>query len=174
MLYLQIPKDINIKITENWIEIKGPLGEVKKKKSPTIKLIFKESEQKLFLLNTLQTKISHFYLSMINKLIWGVWKGYSIKLNIIGVGYKVFIEDKKLDLKIGFSHLISYTIPQNINIKLLNKKLLTLIISGKDFQTVTQVASEIKALKPVDCYKGKGIKYSTEIVKLKEGKKTNV
>ena len=65
MLYLQIPKDINIKITENWIEIKGPLGEVKKKKSPTIKLIFKESEQKLFLLNTLQPKISHFYLSMI-------------------------------------------------------------------------------------------------------------
>ena len=52
MLYLQIPKDINITITENWIEIKGPLGEVKKKKTSTIKLIFNRSEQKLFLLNT--------------------------------------------------------------------------------------------------------------------------
>lgn len=174
MLYLKIPINIKIKITENWIEIKGPLGVLKKKKSSTIKLIFNEAEQKLFLLNTLQPQIAHFYLAMINKLMWGVWKGYSIKLNIIGVGYKVFIENKKLNLKIGFSHLISYTIPQDINIKLLNKKLLTLLISGKNFQTVTQVASEIKSLKPVDCYKGKGIKYSTEIIKLKEGKKTNV
>lgn len=174
MLFLKIPKDIIIKINENWIEIKGPLGTIKKKKSASINLLFNEKEQKLFLLNVIDSKTSHFYLSMINKLIWGVWKGYSIKLNVIGVGYKVFIEGKRLDLKIGFSHLISYIIPEDVNVKLLNKKLLTLVLSGKNFQTVTQTASEIKALKPADCYKGKGIKYSTEIIKLKEGKKTNV
>ena len=103
MLFLKIPKDIIIKINENWIEIKGPLGTIKKKKSASINLLFNEKEQKLFLLNVIDPKTSHFYLSMINKLIWGVWKGYSIKLNVIGVGYKVFIEGKRLDLKIEWN-----------------------------------------------------------------------
>jgi large subunit ribosomal protein L6 len=79
-----------------------------------------------------------------------------------------------LKLKLGYSHLVTYEIPKDISIKILNQKLLTLVISGIDYQKVTQVAAEIRALKPVEPYKGKGIKYFDEIVKRKEGKKTNV
>ena len=111
---------------------------------------------------------------MIYKLLWGVWKGYSIKLNIVGVGYKAFLEKDKLVLKIGFSHNVTYNIPKNITIKILNQKLLTILITGTDFQKITQTAAEIKHLKPVEPYKGKGIRYFNEIIQLKEGKKTNV
>ena len=154
MLSLNIPKNINILLNENWIEIKGPLGIIKKKKSNLIKI--------------------YFYASMINKLLWGVWKGYSIKLNIVGVGYKAVIENDILSLKLGFSHNVIYNIPKDIKIKVLAQKQLTIVVFGKDFQKVTQTAAEIKSLKPVEPYKGKGIKYFNEVVKLKEGKKTNV
>ena len=173
MLSLKIPKDINILINENWIEIQGPLGTIKKKKSNSIKITYDSKTNILYLLNE-NTKINHFYISMIYKLLWGVWKGYSIKLNIVGVGYKAFLEKDKLVLKIGFSHNVTYNIPKNITIKILNQKLLTILITGTDFQKITQTAAEIKHLKPVEPYKGKGIRYFNEIIQLKEGKKTNV
>jgi large subunit ribosomal protein L6 len=95
-------------------------------------------------------------------------------MNIIGVGYKVFLENTKLIFKIGFSHNIIYNIPHDITIKISSQKLLTLIIFGNDLQKVNQVAAEIRALKPAEPYKGKGIKYMHEIVRRKEGKKSNV
>lgn len=149
------------------------MGQKKKKKSKHINLVFDNSTQKLWLLNT-DLKEKHFYLSILNKLIWGVLKGFCVKLNIIGVGYKAVVEGNQLNLKLGFCHNILYSIPAGITIKVLNQKLLTLVISGNDFQQINQVAAEIRSLKPVEPYKGKGIKYFNEIVKRKEGKKTNV
>ena len=84
------------------------------------------------------------------------------------------IEEKNLILKLGYSHNIIYTIPADITIKVLNQRTLTLLIFGNDLQKVNQIAAEIRALRPVEPYKGKGIKYFNEIVKRKEGKKTNV
>ena len=173
MLYLKIPAEVNILLTENWIELKGPLGTIKKKKSNLIKLFFEDNTRKLWFLNK-NDCLNHFYISLINKLLWGVWKGYSIKLNIVGVGYKIFLEDNSIKFKIGFSNNIYYRIPQDIKIKILNQKQLTMVILGKDFQKVMQTAAEIKNLKPVEPYKGKGIKFFNEVIVLKEGKKTNV
>lgn len=173
MLNIYIPKNVIISINENWVELKGPLGVIKKKKSNLIKLIFDEKTRILYLSSD-NFKMNHFYLSMLNKLIWGVWKGYTIKLNIIGVGYKVFLEKNILSFKLGFSHNVLYNIPNDIIIKILSPKALTLLVMGKDLQKVNQVASEIKGLKPIEPYKGKGIKYFKDIIKLKQGKKTNV
>lgn len=173
MLSLNIPKDVNIFINENWIELKGPLGTIKKKKSKNIEISFDNITRKLWINNENNSKV-HFYASILNKLLWGVWKGYSVKLNVIGVGYKAFLEQDSLVLKIGFSHNVNYSIPKNIKIKILNQKLLTIVIFGQNLQEVTQAAAEIKALKPIEPYKGKGIKYFNETIKLKEGKKTNV
>jgi large subunit ribosomal protein L6 len=173
MLSLIIPKEVDLLINENWIQIKGPKGLIKKKKSKEIQLNYNNTERILYLMHY-DMKQNHFCLSLINKLIWGVWKGYSVKLNIIGVGYKAVIENKNLILKIGFSHTVKYKIPEDIQIKILNKKLLTLVILSNNLQRATQIAAEIKSLKPVEPYKGKGIKYFKEVIKLKEGKKTNV
>lgn len=171
MLSLKIPKNVKIQIFEKWILIEGPLGIKKKKKSED--LTIKLDSNILWLSHKDQTK-NHFYLVIFNRLIWGVLKGFSMKLNIIGVGYKALIEEQKLILKLGFSHNVTYKIPQNITIKILNQRVLTLLIFGNDFQQVRQTGAEIRALRPVEPYKGKGIKYFGEIVKRKEGKKTNV
>lgn len=85
-----------------------------------------------------------------------------------------FLELNNLILKIGFSHNITYHIPKNVKIKILNQKQPTILITGISFQEITQAAAEIKSLKPVEPYKGKGIRYFNEVIKLKEGKKTNV
>jgi len=84
-------------------------------------------------------------------------------MNIIGVGYKVVLINNILNLKIGLSHQIQYKIPNNIKVVILPKRLITLIIKGTDLAHVNQVAAEIRALKPIEPYKGKGIKYSKEV-----------
>ena len=173
MLNLTIPKKINVEINEEWIKIEGPLGVKIKKKSKDLKLIFDKSSNKLWFLNA-DLKQKHFYFAILNKMILGVLKGFSAKLNIIGVGYKVSLEDQKLVLKLGFSHNVIYEIPKDVTIKILNQKLLTLVVFGNDLQRVNQVAAEIRALKMAEPYKGKGIKYFNEVVRRKEGKKTNV
>lgn len=173
MLSLIIPKKINIEIFEDFIIISGPLGTLKKKKSKKINLFFDKNSQKLWFLNE-DLKEKHFFLSILNKLILGVLNGFSVKLNIIGVGYKAFVENTTLNLKLGFCHNVLYPIPSGIQIKILPSKLLTLVVFGNNFQKVTQVAAEIRALKPAEPYKGKGIKYFKEVVRKKEGKKTNV
>lgn len=173
MLSLNIPKKIDVSITQDWVIITGPLGSKKKKKSENISLHYDKTTHKLWLLSG-DSKEKHFYLSILNKIILGVWKGFSIKLNIVGVGYKVFLDNQVLTLKLEFSHNTVYKIPPDIKVRILSQKLITLVIFGNDFQKVNQVASEIRALKPSEPYKGKGIKYFNEIVKRKEGKKTNV
>ena len=92
MLYLNIPDEVEILIDDNWIQIKGPLGFIKKKKSNLIQISYDPKFKKI-LLNSPNKTLNNFYLKLINNLIWGVWKGYLIKLNIIGVGYKAFIEN---------------------------------------------------------------------------------
>lgn len=173
MLSLNIPKQISIEVSENWLLIKGPLGSKKKKKSKNLQLIFDKESSKLWLLNTTLNN-KHFYLKILNNMILGVWKGFCVKLNIIGVGYKVFLEKDHLLFKLGFSNNIIYPIPADIKIKITTQKQITILIFGNDFQKLNQIAAEIRALKPADPYKGKGIKYFNEIVKKKEGKKTNV
>lgn len=173
MLSLNIPRKIKINISENWIIIEGPLGIKKKKKSKNLHFFLDLKANKLWL-SAINDLKKHFYLALLNRIIFGVLKGFSIKLNIIGIGYKAFIEEKILKLRLGFSHNILYTIPKDITIKILNQRTLTLLIIGNDLQKVNQTAAEIRNLRSVEPYKGKGIKYFNEIVKKKEGKKTNV
>ena len=172
MFSLNVPKEVEINLGKKWIKITGPLGNVIKKKSQHIELIWDKNNHQLNLITN--TKYKHFYLAMINKLIWGVYKGYKINLSIIGVGYKVAIENEKLIFKLGYSNDIIFNIPENIKIKILNKKILTLMIFGLDKQQVYQTAANIRNLKLPEPYKGKGIRYENEIIKQKEGKKSNV
>jgi len=173
MLSLNIPKNIFINVTDTYLMVEGPLGCKWKKKTACLKIVINYSLQKLYLFHENAISI-HFYLILVNKLILGVLKGFYIKMNIIGVGYKVVLINNILNLKIGLSHQIQYKIPNNIKVVILPKRLITLIIKGTDLAHVNQVAAEIRALKPIEPYKGKGIKYSKEVWKKKEGKKTHV
>lgn len=167
MLYIEIPENINIKIGEDWIKIEGPLGSVIKKKSKNIK--FHKENNNLYILNKTN---KHFYISLINNIIWGLVKGYKKKLQMVGVGYKAAVEGDKLVLKIGYSHDVFYNIPENITINILKNNVIE--IFGNDKIKVNQIAAEIRGLKAPEPFKGKGIRYINEIINKKEGKKTNV
>ncbi len=102
--------------------------------------------------------------------IRGVSTGFTANLEINGVGYRAAVQGKSLNLQLGFSHDVNYPIPEGITIKV-GEKQTTSAISGADKQKVGQVAAEIRALRPPEPYKGKGIKFDAENIRRKEGKK---
>ena len=107
--------------------------------------------------------------SLMNGMVKGVNEGFSIPLEINGVGFRAAVQGPVLQLQLGFSHEIKYPIPPGIAIKC--EKPTSILISGADKQKVGQVAAEIRALRPPEPYKGKGIKYESETIRRKEGKK---
>jgi large subunit ribosomal protein L6 len=109
------------------------------------------------------------YRALSQNLITGVSTGFTRNLEITGVGYRAGIEGKNLKLQLGFSHDVLYPIPDEITIR--TERPTAIAVSGVDKQRVGQVAAEIRAYRPPEPYKGKGIKYSDEIVVRKEGKK---
>jgi len=107
--------------------------------------------------------------ALVNNMVTGVAKGFSVTLEINGVGYRAAVQGSTLNLQLGYSHEIAYPIPSDLNIVCERPTLIR--ISGADRQRVGQIAAEIRAYRPPEPYKGKGIKYSTETVRRKEGKK---
>ena len=170
-----IPKDSTVKVEGNKLTISGPKGS----KDLTIKdKIFSTTinEKNEFEIKPLAKKadkqtsiIWGTYRSLINNAIKGVSTGHEIILEITGVGFRANLKGEILNLQIGFSHDINYPIPKEI--KIVVEKQTVIKINGVDKELVSKVASDIKSFKPVEPYKGKGIKIRNEFVLRKEGKK---
>lgn len=107
--------------------------------------------------------------ALVNNMITGVAKGFSVRLEINGVGYRAAVQGNVLNLQLGYSHDIAFPIPEDVRIACERPTVIT--VGGADRQRVGQVAAEIRAFRPPEPYKGKGIKYAGEIVRRKEGKK---
>jgi large subunit ribosomal protein L6 len=102
-------------------------------------------------------------------MVNGVTKGYERKLELVGVGFRAAVQGKSLNLTLGFSHPVTFAIPEGITIEAPTQT--EVLIKGIDRQRVGQVAAEIRGIRPPEPYKGKGVKYSDEKISLKEGKK---
>jgi large subunit ribosomal protein L6 len=107
--------------------------------------------------------------ALVNNMVNGVATGFSVTLEINGVGYRAAVQSNSLNLQLGYSHEIAYPIPSDV--KIVCERPTLIRVSGADRQRVGQIAAEIRAYRPPEPYKGKGIKYSTETVRRKEGKK---
>jgi len=107
------------------------------------------------------------YRALFNNIMVGLDKGYSKSLEINGVGYRAAVEGKTLKLQLGFSHDVIFPIPEGLDIKV-DKNIIT--VSGTDKQAVGQAAAEIRAYRPPEPYKGKGVKYTDEVIIRKAGK----
>lgn len=166
MIFIRIPNNIKLNIYDEYIKIKSPFNSIIKKKSNFIKL--KQKNNKLYLLNNNNLKQSTFFLSLLSKTILTLSKGCYKILIIEGVGYKVDINGSKLNFKLGFSHEIVYNLPENVQAFFKKPNLLT--IYGNNLQQVSQIAAEIRKLRPPEPYKGKGIRYKDEIIIKKIGK----
>jgi large subunit ribosomal protein L6 len=107
--------------------------------------------------------------ALIANMVKGVSQGFTVNLEINGVGYRAAVQGKTLQLALGYSHDVNYPIPEGIAIKC--EKPTSISITGKDRQRVGQIAAEIRAFRGPEPYKGKGVKYDTETILRKEGKK---
>jgi len=107
--------------------------------------------------------------ALVSNMVTGVSKGFTVALEINGVGYRAAVQGNKLNLQLGYSHEIAYPIPGDV--KIVCERPTAIAVSGADRQRVGQVAAEIRGFRPPEPYKGKGVKYSTETIRRKEGKK---
>ncbi len=107
--------------------------------------------------------------ALVNNMVSGVSKGFSVGLEINGVGYRAAVQGNVLNLQLGYSHDVAFPIPQDVKIACERPTVIT--VTGADRQRVGQVAAEIRAFRPPEPYKGKGIRYAGETVRRKEGKK---
>ena len=144
-LFFVVPDDVSVKFENNEVSV-DPRNETKRARS---------------LWGTARAQV--------NNLVTGVTKGFEKKLEINGVGYKAAVAGKNLQLSLGYSHDVSFPIPAGIVIT--TPRPVEILIGGIDRQQVGQVAAEIRALRGPEPYKGKGVKYSDEIIFRKEGKK---
>jgi len=170
---IQIPKDTKVKVESGKLILIGPKGSKELSLNDKIFTASISEDNNLILKLIRKSDTSNIIWgttrSIINSALIGVAVGYEKKLELIGVGYRAMLKGNLLNLKLGFSHDISYEIPQEI--KLTVEKSTIIKINGIDKELVGKVASEIKMFKPVEPYKGKGIKERGQYVLRKEGKK---
>jgi len=168
---VNIPAGVEVGISDNNIKIKGPKGTVQmdfdvgvevKKESNTILFVPKDGVENA-------NAISGTTRSLINNMVAGVIKGFERKLILIGVGFKAQVQGKFLNLSLGFSHPIKFQMPVGITIETPSQT--EIVVKGADKHLVGQVASGIRAFRPPEPYKGKGVRYEGEVVVQKEGKK---
>jgi len=168
-LPIPIPSGVTITVDPDFVTVSGPKGTLKQFTMPGIAVkvedgqvvVTRESDEP-----TVRAK--HGLLrSLINNMVIGVSQGFSKKLEINGVGYRVAMQGTDLKFNLGFSHDVIYKVPQGITATVEQN---TITVSGIDKQQVGQVAAEIRALKKPEPYKGKGIKYAGERILRKSGK----
>ena len=165
---IQIPKNVTLTFDKklNFLKIQGPLDNFNYKINEEIELIIEESYLKV---KSPNKKIEGTQNAIITNLIIGVTKGFKVTLKLVGIGYRVTIENNTLLLKLGYSHDIKFTIPTDIQITSPKPNLIILFSTRKDY--LNQVITKIKTLRKLDPYTGKGIFFENEEIKLKEGKK---
>ena len=170
---ISIPEKVKVAMNGNILNIDGPLG----KKSLNIDTEMfelninskKEISIKPKNINDETKRLWGMNRSLVNNAIIGTNKGYEKTLELVGVGYRASLKDKKLNLQLGFSHVINFDIPESINI--IVEKQTILKISGSDKQLVGSVVSKIKSYRLPEPYKGKGIREVGQYILRKEGKK---
>jgi len=171
---IPIPENVKVNVDNNIIKVEGSRGAIKRKFHPDIEVfvadneirVKKKSEGKFF------SSLHGLTRALINNMVVGVTEGYQKVLIIEGMGYKAELQGKNLRLQLGYSHPINFAPPEGIEINLLNPR--KIVVKGIDKELVGNVASKIRAFKKPEPYKGKGIRYDNEIVKIKPGKKKAV
>ncbi|MCM5682138.1 50S ribosomal protein L6 [Schlegelella sp. S2-27] len=166
-----VPQGVDVAINAEQISVKGSLGTLVQSVNRLVtvkneggKLTFTPADESVEA-NAMSGTMRALVANMVN----GVSKGFERKLNLVGVGYRAQAQGQKLNLQIGFSHPVVKDMPTGIKVECPTQT--EIVIKGADRQVVGQIAAEVRAIRPPEPYKGKGIRYSDEKVSLKETKK---
>ena len=166
-----LPKGVELNVASGQISIKGPLGTLARSADPNVE-VKKEGEQIVFkaLGNSNHANaMSGTMRALVANMVAGVTKGFERKLALVGVGFRAQAQGDKLNLTLGYSHPVVHQMPKGI--KVATPTQTEIVITGVDKQLVGQVAAEVRAHRPPEPYKGKGVRYVDEVIVLKETKK---
>jgi len=168
---LEIPKGVEVKINDQHVSVKGSKGTMEHTVHEAVDI---NQDDNILTFTPCEghptgSAQSGTARSLINNLMVGVSDGFEKKLELVGVGYRAQAQGKKLNLTLGFSHPVDYEMPEGISVETPSQT--EVVITGMDKQKVGQVAAEIRAFRPPEPYKGKGVKYAGEHIVRKEAKK---
>lgn len=166
-----IPAGVDVSIKEDQISVKGTGGTLNLALNSLVNVVNKDGKLSFEPANESReaNAMSGTVRQLVNNMVVGVTKGFEKKLNLIGVGYKAQAQGAKLNLQVGYSHPVNKDMPQGITVATPTPT--EVVIKGADRQRVGQVAAEIRAIRPPEPYKGKGIRYADEKIVIKETKK---
>jgi large subunit ribosomal protein L6 len=166
---VKVPPKVEVALSAGEISIKGPLGTLSRKFSDHV-TIEKDGEQLIFKAANEEAGALHGTLrALVANMVKGVTQGYEKKLTLVGVGYRAQASGDKINLSLGFSHPIVHPMPKGVKVE--TPVQTEILVKGIDKQQVGQVAAEIRAYRPPEPYKGKGVRYVDERVVIKETKK---
>ena len=167
---ITIPDSVKVSIENSIIEVSGSKGNLNFKIPDSVSLNYEEniitvqyqeSQQSVALAGTTR--------ALVNNMVIGVSEGFQKKLQLVGVGYRAKASGKLLELSLGFSHPVKYQLPEDVSVETPSQT--EVILSSHNMQALGQAAAEIRAFRPPEPYKGKGVKYADEVIKRKEAKK---
>lgn len=166
---VKVPAKVDVALNGGEITVKGPLGTLTRAFGPEV-AIARNGDRLEFTLNDPEKKAMHGTVrALVAGMVKGVTDGFEKKLTLVGVGYRAQAQGDKLNLSLGFSHPVVHAMPKGVTAT--TPQQTEIVIKGVDKQAVGQVAAEIRAYRPPEPYKGKGVCYHDEQVKLKETKK---
>ena len=166
---IKLPAGVDIDISGSNLNVKGPKGNLSVVLYPGISFDESDGEYTVKNANEKNLSMAGTFRALVSNMVTGVSTGFQKKLQLVGVGYRAQAQGNKLNLALGFSHPIEYAAPEGITIETPSQT--EIIVSGCDKQKVGQVAAEIRAYRPPEPYKGKGVRYADERVARKEAKK---
>jgi large subunit ribosomal protein L6 len=171
---VSIPKGVTITVKDSVVTVKGPKGELSQEIDRDITIEITETE---LIVGRPTEQIRHramhgLYRSLIANLVKGVTEGYKKELELVGVGFKAANQGNVLDLALGYSHNIIFEVPKELKVATTTEKGQNpkIFLEGSDKQLIGAVAAKLRSLRKPEPYKGKGVKYSDEVVRRKAGK----
>ncbi len=168
---VNLPSGVEFKLEGGEIRAKGPKGELSIAANPLVNVVCEDNLVRFEAVSQEKKSraMSGTMRALVSNMVTGVSTGFEKKLSIIGVGYRAQAQGSKLNLSLGFSHPVVYEVPDGITVETPSQT--EILVKGSDKQKVGQVAAEIRAYRPPEPYKGKGVRYSDEHVVRKQAKK---
>jgi large subunit ribosomal protein L6 len=168
---IAVPAGIDVRIADAVITVKGPMGTLTQAINPLVAIHRDGADLKVAAVGETReaAAMSGTYRALVANMVQGVTKGFERKLTLIGVGYRAQAQGASLNLSLGFSHPVVHRMPEGVTVATPTQT--EIVIKGADKQRVGQVAAEVRAYKPPEPYKGKGVRYADEVVVIKETKK---
>ena len=168
---VEIPSGVEVSFNGSEVSVKGTKGSLTRTIPSDVEVTQEGTALKASARNAAKKSVAlaGTTRALLNNMVVGVSQGFEKKLTLVGVGYRAKAQGSKLDLTLGFSHPVAYAVPEGIKVETPSQT--EIIVSGADKQVVGQVAADIRAYRPPEPYKGKGVRYTDEHVVRKEAKK---